>query len=84
LVRFHALDAENGVRVASIENGSPAARAGVRSGDVIVGFNDAVVSGVDDLHRLLTEERVGTRSRLAVVRGTERLDLMVEPQEARR
>jgi S1-C subfamily serine protease len=83
VVRFHGLGAESGVRIASIEAGSPAARGGLREGDVIVGFNDAVVAGIDDLQRLLTEEHVGARSRLAVLRGTERLEVEVEPQEAR-
>jgi S1-C subfamily serine protease len=82
-VRFHGLTAESGVRVASIEEDSPAARAGVRDGDVIVGFDDTAVGAIDDLHRLLTEERVGARSRLVVLRGAERLELEVEPQEAR-
>jgi len=54
-VRFHGLGAESGVRVASIERDSPAARAGLREGDVVVGFNEAVVAGIDDLQRLLTE-----------------------------
>jgi S1-C subfamily serine protease len=83
VVRFHGLAAESGVRVASIEANSPAAAAGLREGDVIVGFNDAVVAGIDDLQRLLTEEHVGTRSRLTVLRGAECLTLEVEPREAR-
>lgn len=82
-VRFHALGAESGVRVGSVEADSPAAAAGVREGDVIVGFNDAVVGAIDDLQRLLTEEHVGTRVRLTVLRGTERLEIEVEPREAR-
>ncbi len=82
-VRFHGLGAESGVRVASIEKDSPAARAGLREADVVVGFNDAVVAGIDDLQRLLTEEHVGARSRLAILRGTERLELEIEPREAR-
>jgi S1-C subfamily serine protease len=82
-VRFHGLGAESGVRVASIEKDSPAARAGLREADVVVGFNDAVVAGIDDLQRLLTEEHVGARSRLAILRGTERLELEIEAREAR-
>jgi S1-C subfamily serine protease len=83
-VRLHGLGAESGVRVASVERDSPAARAGVRAGDVIVGFNDAGVGAIDDLHRLLTEEHVGARARLTVLRGGERLDLEVEPRDAER
>jgi S1-C subfamily serine protease len=83
VVRFHGLVAESGVRVMSVEPDSPAAGAGLREGDVVIGFNDAAVGGIDDLQRLLTEERVGTRSRLAVLRGTERLELPVAAEEAK-
>jgi hypothetical protein len=43
-----------------------------------------VVGAIDDLQRLLTEEHVGARSLLVLLRGTERLEIEVEPQEARR
>jgi len=43
---------------------------------VIVGFDGAAVTGIDDLHRLLTSERVGTQVVLDVLRGTERITLM--------
>lgn len=40
------------------------------------------VSGVDDLHRLLTESQVGARSALTVLRGQELLSLGITPAEA--
>jgi len=79
VVRFHGLGIESAVFVASIEPGSPAERAGLRDGDLIVGFAGQPTAGIDDLHRLLTEERAGHPQQLEVMRGTERLTLSVEP-----
>lgn len=81
VVRFYNLPAETGVLVASVEPGSPAARAGLAGGDVIIGFDDRPVTGIDDLHRLLTEERVGIRSNLTLIRGNEKLLLGIVPRE---
>jgi len=79
LVRFYDLPVESGVLVLSVEEGSPAAKAALRDGDVIIGYGDTPVSTVDDLHRLLTEEEVGRSSVLTVIRGTEKLHLSVVP-----
>ena len=68
-----------GIRVASIEPDSPAARSELREGDVIVGFAGQDVEGIDQLHRLLTEERIGVSTPLVVIRGTEKLEIHVTP-----
>jgi S1-C subfamily serine protease len=81
VVRFFGLPATSGVLVVSVEAGSPAARAGLRDGDILVAFAEHPVAGADDLHRLLTEERIGQRLPVAVIRGTERLRLDVMPGE---
>jgi S1-C subfamily serine protease len=81
LVRFYDLPRESGVIVLSVASGSPAQRAGVRDGDLIVAFEGRAVAGVDDLHRLLTDARVGVRSRVTLLRHTEKLDLDVVPEE---
>lgn len=83
LVRFYDLGQESGVVVMSVQNGSSAQRAGLREGDVIVALDGKPVAGVDDLHRLLTDARVGVSSVLTVLRWTERLELRVVPGEAR-
>ncbi len=82
VVRRHDLSGEGGVLVASIEPGGPADRAGVEEGDVIVDLDGHPVSGIDDLHRLLTEDRVGIWTRLGLLRGTDRLALEIIPGEA--
>ncbi len=81
IVRFHGLAGESGVRVASVEPGSPAAQAGIEPGDVIVGFDSAPVGGIDDLHRRLTAERVGTPCRIEILRRAEKRVLVVVPAE---
>ncbi len=84
VVRFHHLRVDSGVLVISVEPGSPAAAAGLREGDLIVEFDGQPVSGTADLHRLLTEDKIGRRLDLTVLRGAEKLDLVVVPAESPR
>ena len=81
VVRFHRLAADHGVLVAGIEPGSPASRAGLREGDVIVAFGGEPVSGIDELHRQLVAGVIGVASLITVIRHTEKLDLVVTPEE---
>jgi S1-C subfamily serine protease len=83
VVRFYDLPNESGALVLSVEEKSPAKRAGLRSGDIIIALESQSVAGVDDLHRLLTEVRVGVSCPVTVFRWTEKLDLHVVPEEAR-
>lgn len=83
VVRLHHLTVESGVLVAWVEPGSPAARAGVREGDVIVGFVGLAVATIDDLHRALTGQQIGLRRRLAVLRHAEQMALEIVPEESR-
>ena len=79
VVRFHELETETGVFVTSVATGSPADRAGVRPGDLLVAYGNQTLAGVDDLHRVLTEDKAGVESHLTVVRATEKLSLLVRP-----
>jgi S1-C subfamily serine protease len=83
VVRYFGLAVESGVMVASLVDGGPAARAGVREGDIIVEFDGQPVSGTDDLHKLLSESKIGHRVPTTVIRGKGRLVLEVTPQESR-
>ena len=53
-----ALEQSHAVRVSAVEPGSPAARAGVREGDLIVGFDGVAIDSVDRLHQTLDASRV--------------------------
>jgi len=83
LARARQLAVASGVRAASVEPGSPAEVAGVRKGDVILGFAGEAVTGIDDLHRLLTEERIGVAAALTLLRGAERRQMIIVPLEKR-
>jgi S1-C subfamily serine protease len=84
LARHHHLAIATAVRVESVEPSSPASAAGLREGDLIVQFDQHPVTSVDGLHRHLTDQRIGRATPLTILRGLERLQLVVVPWEARR
>jgi S1-C subfamily serine protease len=69
--------------VVSVEPNSPAQHTGVREGDVIIGYGDHPVTSIDDLQRLMTEEQVGVRSTLTLIRQAEKIELVIVPEESR-
>jgi S1-C subfamily serine protease len=79
LARAHGIVHESGVLVLSVESGSPAERAGLREGDILVALSGEPVAGVDDLHRLLTARRIGEELPLAILRNSARIELPVIP-----
>jgi S1-C subfamily serine protease len=81
LARALELPVESGVLVVTVESGGPAGQAGVREGDVLVAYDGRPVRNIDDLHRLLAEERVGLAARLTLVRRAEQLTLPIVPVE---
>jgi S1-C subfamily serine protease len=83
VVRFYDLPKDMGAVVVGVEENSPAKRAGLRENDVIVALEGQPVAGVDDLHRVLTDVRVGVSCSLTILRWTEKLELSVVPEEAK-
>jgi S1-C subfamily serine protease len=81
LVRAHHLAHDRGVAVTAVSEGTPAADAELRPGDVIVEFGNDAVRGVDDLHRLLTEDRIGELVALKILRRGEIRRVLVTPRE---
>src|SRR5262245_31605930 len=64
LVRYYNLKGSTALLVLTVEPNSPAQAAGVREHDLIVAFKGQPITGVDDLHRLLTEGPIGEQSEL--------------------
>jgi S1-C subfamily serine protease len=81
VVRFHKLPKDQGVLVMEVEPGGPAALAGLRPNDTIVGFKGRPIATVDDLHKELVASQIGISSPLMFLRGTEKLFCMVVPRE---
>jgi S1-C subfamily serine protease len=81
VVRFHKLPNDRGVLIMELEAGSPAAIAGLRPNDTIVGFKGQSIASVDDLHKQLVAAEIGVASPLMFLRGTEKLFCMVIPRE---
>jgi S1-C subfamily serine protease len=80
--RYH-LAAPGAVLVISVEDGSPAARAGLASRDLLVSIGGAPVTSVDDMHRILAEEAIGLPTELVFFRGGARQVRIVTPLERR-
>ena len=73
----------SGVLVLSVEKGSPAERAGLAEGDLIVQFDDKSITSVDDLHLNLTEQKIGVRTAVTILRRSEKIVLSALPEESR-
>lgn len=81
IVHYYGLANTNGILVVSMDKGSPAKTAGLEEGDIIIEFAGEKIEGIDELHRLLDEERVGVRQPITVIRRTEKLELGIIPLE---
>ncbi len=81
IVRYYNLAAENGILIISMDEQSPAAVAGLREGDIIIEYGDKTVSGIDELHKILTDEAVGQRQKVTVLRGTKKSEYEIIPLE---
>jgi S1-C subfamily serine protease len=82
--RFYKMEQERGVLVASVEKGSPAHKADIREGDVIIGLENEEVNSLDDIHRFLTLYAPNKKYEMSVLRaGTYREILDITPKETK-
>ena len=83
VARHFELPSGKGILIVAVEEGGPAHQRALREGDVIVGFDDQPVESMDDLHRLLTDEKVGIESSLSIIRRAEKLKFQIVPVESK-
>ena len=81
LVRAHHLTHDRGVAITAVSEATPAAAAELRPGDIVTEFAGEPVRGIDDLHRLLTEDRIGELVALKILRRGELRRVLVTPRE---
>jgi len=82
IVRFYGLPLETAVLVVSVEKNSPAERAGLGDGDLIVAFNGQSIGSVHHLHKILVGDQIGVSASLTIIRHTEKLELPILPAES--
>ena len=81
VVSFHKLPVKTGVQVTEISGGSPAAVAGLKKGDIIVGFKGQPIATIDDLHKRLVASEIGVTSPIMIIRGKDKTFLIATPCE---
>ncbi|MFO1519660.1 MAG: trypsin-like peptidase domain-containing protein [bacterium] len=83
VVRYYDLKQHNGILVISVEPESPAQKAGLREGDILIALDREPIESIDALYRRLTEVRIGKTSAFEILRGTEKLSLEIFPEESK-
>ena len=83
LARLLGLAGERAVEVANVEASTPAAAAGLKTGDLIITIDTRPVETVDDVHRVLAPEAIGREMTIAFARDGRRMETTVTPREAR-
>lgn len=79
LIRFHELAANRGIMVMAVEPASPAERAGLAKGDIIIALGKESVTGMDQLHRLLDEKIIDHDMLITILRDQEKKVLTIRP-----
>ena len=65
-----------GARITAVHRGTPAASAGLRAGDVVIGYDGSLVDDADELFRSVRGDEVGNRPVLDVLRGRDSLQVI--------
>ncbi len=77
MARSLGLDAPKGAIVARVNEGSPAAKAGVKTGDLILSFGSISIGAVNDLTRAVADTKAGTSRDLRIIRDGRQQTLKV-------
>jgi S1-C subfamily serine protease len=71
----------SGLRVAEVVPGGPAARAGLRTGDLLITAGGSPVTRAQDLQKLMFSEAIGRPLAITVMRNGALVDVIAEPSE---
>ncbi|WP_243076257.1 S1C family serine protease [Microbacterium sp. SS28] len=72
-----------GMQVASVVEGSPAAQAGARRGDIVIALDGTPITSVTGVQRQMVEHAIGRRIEMTLWRSGALVDVVVEPEELR-
>jgi membrane-associated protease RseP (regulator of RpoE activity) len=68
---------EGGVKLSGVSAGSPAEKAGIKGGDVLIGLGDVEIDNIQDFTNALRMKRPGDEVEAVVLRGDEKLTFKV-------
>ncbi len=83
VIRYFQLGHNSGVQVVDVAKASPAHRAGLKEGDIIISLGGEPVTSVNDIHRRLTREAIGKSLEVVLLRDwTKRVEISIVPAES--
>ncbi len=81
LAAIAGVSQSSAVRIREVQPGSPADVSGVRTNDILLALDRSLITGVDDIFRLLDHAAIGRQITAAVLRGNTRFDVTLLPEE---
>ncbi|MEM1507118.1 MAG: trypsin-like peptidase domain-containing protein [Candidatus Bathyarchaeia archaeon] len=77
IAEYYGLPVEHGVLVARVTPGSPADRAGIERGDIMLEFDGRHISGVEELQGIMSEKKHGSECEAIILRGVRRFRVKI-------
>ncbi|MCG8568880.1 MAG: trypsin-like peptidase domain-containing protein [Spirochaetes bacterium] len=76
----HKIDQESAVLITQVDPKTPAYRAGLQSGDIILKFQEQPVTSIDVLHKILTDKIADTQSIITILRFSQIYQIAIYPE----
>ena len=78
---IHELANKQALFISNVEAGSPADKAGILSGDIILSFNNQMVETSDKLFKMLTEDKIGQFQYIGILRNNYKTEFRITPAQ---
>jgi len=72
IASYYRLAIDRGALIADVMPGSPAEKAEMRRGDIIIGFGDKAINSVDELVKEVQKRKIGEKTKVLLLRGDEK------------
>jgi len=72
IAAYYNLPVEKGALISEVMSGSPAERAGMERGDIIIGFGDRSINSIEELVKEIQKRKIGEKARVLLLRDGEK------------